>query len=72
MKIQGADFTKLKAALLDTLKAHGLHPFMVQNNRHAWQAFHKASDEKRIDINALYRVYNDAHIETAFKKIFKR
>jgi hypothetical protein len=71
-KIQGEEFTQLRAALLDTLKAHNLHPFMVNSTRLAWQVFNKACDEKRIDLYALYKDCNDSHIETALKNIFKR
>lgn len=69
--IKGAEFEALKRGCFDTLKAHNLHPFMVQNFRHAWECFHKAVDEGRIDLNALYRTYNDTHIETALNKIFR-
>jgi len=75
MKIQGQTFDNLQSALFDTLAAHNLHPFMVQNTRHAWQVFHRACDEGRVNLNGLYASYdntvNDSHIETALNKIFK-
>ncbi len=72
MKMTESDFAALQTACMETLKAHHLHPFMVQNDGHAWQVFHKAWNEKRIDGHALYKSYNDAHIQTALRKIFKR
>ena len=71
MKITPADFESLQTALMETLNAHQIHPFMVKTSGHAWQVFHKAWNEKRIDGNALYKKYNDSHIETALKRIFK-
>jgi hypothetical protein len=71
MKIKDADFDKIKVALMETLKAYNLHPFMGQGNRLAWQVFHKACSDGRLNCNELYRSYNDAHIETALKAIFK-
>jgi hypothetical protein len=71
MKITGETLKSLELALIATLKAHGLHPFMVQNSKHAWEVFHKSWSENRIDGHALYREFNDSHIETALKKIFR-
>ena len=71
MKISQDDYTKIQVALFDTLKAHNLHPFMVQNSAHAWQVFHKACSENRLSCNELYKQYNDEHIATALNKIFK-
>jgi hypothetical protein len=72
MKVTAEHFEQLQRGLIATLKAHNLHPFMVNSERHAWDCFHKAWQEGRIDGNALYRHYNDANIATAMKKIFKR
>lgn len=72
MKMSGTDFEALNKALLETLTAYNKHPFMVQNVSHAWEVFHKAWNDKRIDGHALYKKYNDAHIETALNKIFRR
>jgi hypothetical protein len=70
MKINGETFEGLKTALLDTLAAHGLHPFMVKSTAQGWQVFHKAWSEGRLDGGALYKSHNDTHIETALKAIF--
>lgn len=72
MRMAPEDYAALELALMATLKAHALHPFMVASDAHAWQVFHKAWNEQRIDGNALYKKYNDAHIQTALRKIFKR
>ena len=71
MKISGEDYAALQRGLIDTLTAHGMHPFMVQSIQHAWDVFHQAWSEKRIDGDALYKKYNDAHFESAFRRIFK-
>ena len=71
MKINATDYRAIETACLDTLKAHNLHPVMVSSNRHAWDVFHKAWHEGRLNGNALYRIYNDNHIETALKAIFR-
>ncbi len=70
-KINGEAFESLRSACMDTLKAHNLHPWMVQDTRTAWQVFHKAAYEGRIVVNELYKKFNDDHIETALKRIFK-
>ena len=72
MKMSAEHYATLEHGLVETLRAHGLHPFMVQNERHAWDCFHKAWQEGRIDGHALYRHYTDAHLATAMKRIFKR
>jgi hypothetical protein len=71
MKINQADFDHMRVAVLDTLNAHNLHPFMVKNERHAWDVFHKAWSEGRLNGSDLYDRYNDNHIATALKAIFK-
>lgn len=71
MKITDTDYDALKRGMFETLKAHNLHPFMVKSNGHAWEVFHKAWNEKRIDGNGLYKYLTDANLESAFRKIFK-
>jgi hypothetical protein len=69
-KIQGDDCTGCKP--VDTLKVHNLHPFMVQNDRHAWDVFNKAQDEGRVKVSDLYgNGYDDNHITTALRNLFK-
>ena len=70
-KIAGERLQALARGLMETLKARNLHPFMVKNDRHAWDVFHKAWQEGRIDGKALYADCNDAHIQTALRSIFK-
>ena len=72
MKMTTEHYTALERALLDTLVAEGLHRHHVQNGSHAWDCFHKACEDGRVDSKALYRDYTDEHIETAFRKIFRR
>jgi hypothetical protein len=72
MKIKEEDFEVIKKACLDTLKAYGKHPYIVQSTRRAWDVFNRASDEGRINVFALYKKYNDQHIETALRAIFRR
>lgn len=72
MKISTEDFKAIEAACMDTLKAHNLHSFMVNSTARMWEVFHKASYENRINLNDLYKRYNDSHIETALRKIFKQ
>ena len=68
--IKGEELVKLRAGMFAMLIVHDLHPYMVRNVGHAWDTFHKAWKEKRVDGHALYAKYNDAHLETAFKRIF--
>ena len=70
MKIDKERFECLKIALFETLKAHNLHPFMVKNDRHAWDVYHKAVSKKRVD-SWIINSCDDSHIETALRKIFK-
>jgi hypothetical protein len=72
MRMSQDDYSALQTALLETLKGHNIHPFMVQSTANAWNVFHKAWNEGRLDGGKLYDNYNDAHIETALKAIFKR
>lgn len=71
MKITDTDYDSLKRGMFETLKVHNLHPFMVKNTGHAWDLFHKAWNEKRVDGNALYKYLTDANLETAFRRMFK-
>ena len=71
MKITPVDLTLLEHAMVDTLKAHNLHPYMAKTLSHMWDIFHKAWNEKRLDGDALYKHYTDANLETAFKRILK-
>lgn len=70
MKMSPVDFKLLETACMETLKSNNLHPFMVNSTLRAWEVFHKATTEKRIESKYFYSIYNDAHIETALKKIF--
>ena len=72
MKVSPNDYKEMETALMDTLKAHNLHPYMVSNSGMAWEVFHKAWNEGKINGNELYKKYNDSHIETAMKKMFRR
>ena len=72
MKVTSSDLTMLEGALMDTLKAHNLHPSMVRSTLLAWQCFHKACEEDRLILNNWYAVYNDDHIETALKRVFRK
>lgn len=71
MKIAGEAFRKLECALIDTLKAHNLHPSIVQNERSAWDVFHAAVREGRLSLRSIYDDANDTHINTAMRKIFR-
>ena len=68
MKVTKEHFERLKRECFETLKAHGLHPYMVQNSRHAWDTASKAGSP----LWMYEEGYNDDHIATALKKIFKR
>jgi hypothetical protein len=72
LKISKEDFELIERAMIDTLKAHGLHLFMVQSTNQAWDVFHKAWKEKRLDGHALYERYNDLHFESAFRRMFNQ
>ena len=69
MKITSEDYATLEKACQAVLKKHNLHPYMIQNTANAWQIFHKAANE--YGLYGLYEYLNDAHIETALKRIFK-
>jgi hypothetical protein len=71
MKIQGDMLAALERGMMECLKTHNLHPFMVKTRAHAWDVFHKAWNEKRIDGAAIYQIANDANLETAFRTIFR-
>jgi len=68
-RIKGEELNTLRIAMFETLKVHNLHPFMVQNEDHAWQVYTKARNEGRIA--DYHKKYTDAHLATAFKQIFK-
>ena len=73
-KIQGENkklYDEITTACMAVLRGHGLHPFMVQNTRHAWEVYHKACETGLLDRMAIYKDYTDAHIETALKRIFR-
>jgi len=72
MKMTRTDFIALKVALKDTLRTHKLVPSQIETDGRMWDVFHMAWSEGRFDGNALYKLYNDAHIETAMRKIFDR
>lgn len=72
MKMSPEHFAVLRHALMETLAAHDLHPFQVNSTRHAWDVFSKASQERRFGCVAFYDHYDDSHIETALKRVFKR
>lgn len=71
MKVTTDHFEMMRDAMFATLTAHGLHPYMVKTSKEAWDVFHHAWIEKRLDGHDLYRYYTDSHLETAFRKIFK-
>ena len=68
MKITDTDYKELERQAMRVLIHRGLHPYMVQSNRHAWDVFHMVDDRFK---NHLYDYLNDNHIETALKRIFK-
>ena len=72
MKITPEHYDKIKSACMSVLTSNGLHPYQVNSNLHAWQVFHKAGDTGLLNRAELYKLYNDNHIETALKHIFKR
>jgi hypothetical protein len=71
MKMTAADFNTIKPALLATKRAGGFLPGNLLSTREMWDVFHRAWGNGSIDGNRLYSLYNDAHIETAMKQIFK-
>jgi hypothetical protein len=70
MKISQPDYVTISDALTKTLADAKLSRNAVQSVAQIWQVFHHAWSRGLIDGNALYRKYNDAHIETALKKFF--
>lgn len=66
MKVSNEDYNKLKLAIFTMLKDRGLHPFMVQDNKTAWDCFNLAKCHWMYD-----QGYNDSHINTALNRIFK-
>ena len=72
MKMTPEHYAELESACMDTLKANGLHPFMVNGTQHVWDVFAAAARAGRIDCTTFYEFYSDSHIETALKRIFKR
>ena len=71
MKITPEDYRVLEDGMMATLAAHDLRPCAVKHIGDAWELFHKAWNEKRIDGNVFYHKYNDSHFETEFRKMFK-
>lgn len=70
MKFQSEDLRKLDEALHFVLDVSGNHVSDVTTTSQAWQVFHAAMDYGKIDVQELYKRYNDNHIETAMLSIF--
>ena len=71
MKMTPDDFGQLKTALHDTVAGLNLKPSDVGSEREMWNVLHLARQNGRVDLIALYRTYNDAHLVTAMRQIFR-
>lgn len=72
MKITTEDFNTLKTALFAASKTAGVQPNLINSQRCRWDLLAYAGSIGLISINALYdRGYNDDHLDTAMRKIFK-
>ena len=65
------DFEQLKSALHGTVSGLNLKPSDVGSEREMWNVLHLSRQQGRVDLIALYRDYNDAHILTAMRRIFE-
>jgi hypothetical protein len=71
MKMKKDDYETLRTGLLDTLAEFNLQPSQIGSNYERWNVLHMARQKGRVNLIELYRDYNDQHIETAMKDIFK-
>ena len=71
MKVTKQDLKTIETGLIIARRAAGLHPQYMLTTRDLWDLFHRAWGQGAIDGNDLYKRYNDAHIETAMKSIFR-
>lgn len=68
MKMKPEHFAALSTAIHATLAARDI-PVFRMNSNNVWDIFHMAWGDGRINGNALYRDYNDDHIDTALRRI---
>jgi hypothetical protein len=71
MKMTTSDFEQLKAGLHATVSELNVRPSDVGSEREMWNVLHLSRQQGRVDLIALYRDYNDAHILTAMRQIFR-
>jgi hypothetical protein len=71
MKMTKDHFETLRTGLLDTLAGLNVKPSEVYSKREQWNVLHLARQNGRVNLIELYRDYNDQHIETAMKDIFR-
>ena len=73
MKVTQSDLEALEAAIFETLEVHDLEPHQVQSTALAWEVFYKTREDGRLhlSLDELYERYDDSHLETAFKRIFR-
>jgi hypothetical protein len=63
MRMSQLDYEELRTAI-------GTDMPRMANERQRWDALWRAVDAKRFDVNRLYKAgLNDAHIDTALKRI---
>jgi hypothetical protein len=67
-KIDGEIYDAIHEALKRTARVNEMP---VLNMRQAWDVFHRAWETGAINGHVIYAHYNDAHIDTALKRIFK-
>jgi hypothetical protein len=71
MKMIAEHFEPLKTSLLETINTLNVKPNEVTSERDMWNVLHLARQNGRINLMDLYRDYNDAHILTAMRQIFR-
>ena len=71
MKVSPHDYNDLRQGCREVLKRLNWRPPHMSIGE-VWDTFHLASDKGYIDLPAFYEVYNDAHIETALRRVFKK
>jgi hypothetical protein len=72
MKISSIDYTHIAGGIRAALSQANISHHAVETTAQMWQVFHHAWARGHIDGTTLYREYNDAHIETALKNIFRK
>jgi hypothetical protein len=71
MKVSPEDLQTIRDGLTEARRSLDIQSLDFSSVRMMWELFHYAVAHGLIDQNDLYARYDDNHIETALKTIFK-